>query len=337
MSQLLQSLRRHGLRIAGLASIALFLALVARFWHPVYGLTVFYQLDAPNDDLKIAVFRELPVYVHRDTGGYDGLYYAQIAHDPTLRDPQLPRAMDNFAYRARRILPPTLAWLAGLGEPAWIISAYAWLNVAAWLALAAVLWRLLPVTDARSWLAWAGILFSAGALSSVRLALTDLVALTLLAAALLALERGRARTGLGTLALAGLARETSLLAGVTALGQPWFSWRNILRLVLVALPLAAWLAYVRAVVGPADAGWANFTWPGVALGEKLGAAVGAIVTIADQPLAWTTLLATVALLVQAGFFLVHRQPRDRWWRRACSARRSRRSRGSGWCRRAPRG
>ena len=111
--------------------LSLFALLVARFWHPVYGFTAFFQLDGSNDDLKISAFREFPVYVHRGTGGYDGLYYAQIAQDPTLRNPELPRAMDNFAYRARRILPPALAWLAGLGRPAWVIEAYALLNVVA--------------------------------------------------------------------------------------------------------------------------------------------------------------------------------------------------------------
>ncbi|MBL9189233.1 MAG: hypothetical protein JNK23_17255 [Opitutaceae bacterium] len=306
--------RRRALRLAAAATVALFLALVLRFWHPVYGLTSFYQLDAPNDDLKIAAFRALPVYVHRHTGGYDGLYYAQIAHDPLLRGGELPRAMDNLPYRARRILPPALAWLAGAGQSAWIIHTYAWLNIAAWLALAAILWRLLAVQDARGWLAWAGVLFSAGALGSVRLALTDLVALTVIAGALLALERGRKRSGLAGLALAGLARETSLLAIVGTVHAPWFSWRNAARLLLAAAPLATWLAYVRWAAGPADAGWSNFTLPLVGLVEKWIAAMGALFSVADKPLAWTTLLATAALTVQAVFFAVRRNPADPWWR-----------------------
>ncbi len=299
---------------AGLATVVLFLALVARFWHPVYGFTVFYQLDAPNDDLKITAFRELPVYVHRDTGGYDGLYYAQIAHDPTLRDRELPRAMDNFAYRARRILPPALAWALGLGNPAWIIHTYALLNVAAWLALAVILWRLLDVSDLRGWLAWAGVLFSAGALSSVRLALTDLTALTLIAGALLAAERSRGRIAVAALGLAGLARETSLLVAAGLVEAPWFSRKNALRFVLAAAPLALWLGYVRWRVGPADAGWANFTWPGAGLVEKWHACLTALTTVADKPLAWTTLLATLGLTVQAAFFFARPQFGERWWR-----------------------
>ncbi len=306
--------RRWLMRAAGLLAVAVFVALVARFHHPVHGLTVFYQLDPANDDLKITAFRTLPVFVHHGTGGYDGLYYAQIAHDPTLRDPELPRAMDNLPYRARRILPPALAWLTGAGQPASIIHTYAWINLVAWLALAAILWRLVAVRDLRGLIAWAGVLFSAGALSSVRLALTDLPALTLLAAALLAIERGRSRSGLAALALSGLARETSLVAMGGVAEAPWFSRANLVRLAIVAAPLAAWLAYVRWAAGPADAGWANFMWPGSGLVEKVQADLRALGTVADRPLAWSTLLATIALVAQGAFFVVHRQPGERWWR-----------------------
>lgn len=299
---------------AGLAAVAVFLVLVARFWHPVYGFTAFFQLDASNDGVKIAAFRELPVYVHRDTGGYDGLYYAQIAQDPTLRDPELAPAMDNFSYRARRILPPALAWLLGAGRPAAIVHTYSLLNVAGWLGLAGVLWRLLDVRDARGWWAWAGVLFSAGALSSVRLALTDLTALGLLAGALLAAERWQGRPAMVALAAAGLARETALLAVAGLCQPPWFSKKNVARGLLVAAPLGAWLTYVRWRVGPADQGWGNFTWPVAGLLEKWRAVIDALSTVADRPLAWTTLLATLGLTVQAAFFFVRREPTDRWWR-----------------------
>ena len=45
---------RRLLRAAALATVLVFLGLVARFWHPVYGFTAFFQLDASNDDLKLA-------------------------------------------------------------------------------------------------------------------------------------------------------------------------------------------------------------------------------------------------------------------------------------------
>jgi hypothetical protein len=303
---------------AALAVVALFFALVGRFWHPVYGFTVFYQLDAPNDDLKIAAFRELPVYVHRDTGGYDGLYYAQLAHDPTLRDPELPRAMDDFPYRARRILGPALGWLLGGGEPSWIIHSYAALNILVWLALAALLWRVFEVRDGRGAFVWFGTLFAAGTLASVRLALTDTLALLLLAAGIYAAERWRGRVAVSLVASAALGRETALLSVLALCKAPWLSPKNIARVVLAAIPLVAWLLYVRGVAGAGNPGWGNFTLPGAGLLGKWRASVAALTTVADWPLAWSTLLATMAITTQLAFVALRPRPDDRWWRLGAS-------------------
>ena len=302
------------LPLAGFAAVAVFIALVARFWHPVYGLTALIQLDGANDPLKVEAFRELPVYVYRDNGGYDGLYYAQIALDPTLRDPQLPGAIDNFPYRARRILPSVIAWVLGAGRAARITQIYPFLNVAAWLALAVLLWRTLPVEDVHGWIAWAGILFSAGALASVRLALTDLIALVVLAFAIFAAERSRGKSAVGVLAAAALARETSLLAIAGLVDQPWLSWKNFFRGLAVTIPLVGWLAYVRMRAGPADQGWSNFTLPGAGFVEKWRAALAATQTLNDKMLAWTTVLATFGVTTQAAYIGLRPRWENRWWR-----------------------
>jgi hypothetical protein len=310
---------RHWLvRAAGLVSVAVFLLLVARYWHPVYGFTSLLQLDASNDDTKIAAFREQHVYVYHGTGGYDGLYYAQIAYHPALDAAELKPAIDSLTYRARRILLPALAWLLSAGNPAWIVHVYSLLNVAAWLGLALLLWRLLDVNDARGWLAWAGLMFSAGALSSVRFALTDLAALTLIAGAFLAAERGRPRLAAVTAAAAGLTRETSLLALTGLWERPWLSWRNLGRALLVVLPLVAWIAYIRWRVGPLEQGLGNFAWPGVAFVRKCLHDTYAAIIYDLHWLAWTTLLATFGLTVQAAFFLTRWRPEDRWWRLGAS-------------------
>ena len=301
-------------RAAGLVAVAVFLLLVARFWHPVYGFTSFLQLDSSNDTVKIAAFREQPVFVYRDTGGYDGLYYAQIAYHPALAAAELAPAMDNLSYRARRILPPLLAWVLAAGNPAWIVHVYSLLNVAAWLALAALLWRLLAVQSVRGWLAWTGVLFSAGALSSVRLALPDLVALAILAGALLAAERGRRGWALGSVAAAGLTRESSLLALAGLVERPWLSRRNLARAALAVAPLAGWILYVNWRAGENSTGMYNFTWPVAGYVGKWRGVIWALLHERERLAAWATLLATVGLSVQAAFFLVHRQPGDRWWR-----------------------
>jgi hypothetical protein len=177
-----------------------------------------------------------------------------------------------------------------------------------------MLWRLLAVENARGLLPWAGVLFSAGALASVRLALSDLIALTILAAALWAAECHRKKTALGALAAAALARETSLLACAGLVKAPWISWKNFVRVVIAVAPLFAWLTYVRWRVGPADQGWSNLTIPGAGLVEKWCEALVSTQTLNDPLLAWTTVLATVGVTVQAVFVVLHRKFDDRWWR-----------------------
>jgi hypothetical protein len=177
----------------------------------------------------------------------------------------------------------------------------------------------LRVADARSWVAWAGVVFSAGALHSVRLALTDLLAATLATAALFAAERGRPRGALALLALAGLARETALAAVAGLWRGPWGSPRawagNALRAAAVAAPLAAWMIYVRTRTGPSDAGFGNFSWPVAGWIEKWGEIAGDYVR--HPQFAWlitTTLLATIALSAQAAFLLRRVRLADPWWR-----------------------
>lgn len=305
---------RRPVRLAGLASVVLFLALVARFWHPVWGWTAFVQLDSSYDQKKIGAFHVQPVYVFRDSGPYDGVAYSQIAYDPLLRSEELRTAVDNLAYRARRILPPALAWALAGGDPARIVQAYVLLNVGAWLALAALLWRILDVGDFHGWLAWAGVLFSAGALLSVRQSLTDLIALTLLAAAMHALEAGRRGGAAAWLAAAGLARETSLAAFPALITRPGLSRANAGRALLVVAPLAAWLAYIQWRVGPANQGWSNFTWPVAGFAGKWRASLAAVGQPHDRLLAWTTLLAVAGLTVQAAYLLLRPQPGAPWWR-----------------------
>ncbi len=302
-------------RLAALAVVLLFAGLMARLWHPAYGFTAFLQLNAANDDLKIAAFHDPSIYVHRDTGAYDGMYYAQIAYDPLLKSDELPRAMDNLSYRARRILPPVVAWIVALGQPEWIVHIYASLNLVAWAALALLLWRLLGVSDVRGWLAWAGMMLSAGTLNSVRLALSDLPMVTLIAASMLAMESGRLRASTGWLAAAALARETAVLGLAALVERPWLSRRNVRIGLVVAVPLACWLAYIRWQVGPANQGFSNLTLPGSGFVEKWDEVLSALRDTNDPILAWTTVLATLGLTVQAAFILTRwRSIDDRWWR-----------------------
>lgn len=189
---------------------------MAHFLLPGQGLTYFIAFGSELEAKRLPRVRPLHPYVHEDSAGYDGQYYAQLAVDPTLRDPALPAAIDNLPYRARRILFPAVAFVAGGGRPEWILPAYAALNFVCWPLLACVLLQWFPPRSWENLLRWAGVLFSAGLLASVRYAVVDGPALLLLALAVALLERGRPRTGLALLALGGLGKETSLL-GAAAL------------------------------------------------------------------------------------------------------------------------
>ena len=305
---------RRRVRLLGLGAVLGFLVLVARFWHPVWGFTALVQLDTSYDTKKIEEFHVQPVYVFRDSGPYDGIAYSQIAYHPLLRAPELRGAVDNLSYRGRRILPPALAWLLAGGNPRWIIQVYVLLNVLSWLVLAALLWRILAVEDFRSWLAWAGLLFSAGALASVRQSLTDLIALTFLAGAMAALESRRPRQAFAWLAAAGLSRETLLAALPGLWAPPWISWANARRTLLAVAPLALWILYIRILLGPADSGWGNFTWPVAGLVGKWRECLMEVAHPRIPLLAWTTLAATVGLTAQAAYVVLRPQPADPWWR-----------------------
>jgi hypothetical protein len=310
-----RSARRGSLlQLGAIAAVIGFLVLVGRFWDPVYRFTALLEIGSASNVARTSAVRERPVFVQPDSAGYDGQYYAQLAVDPSLRDPELRTALDNPAYRARRILPSALAWVLALGRAGPAIDVYAGLNIAAWLAFALLLWRILPVRDARSWVAWAGVLFSAGALGSVRLALTDLIATLFVAAAIAAAETERKRSALVGVACGGLARETALLGAAGLIKPPWVSWKNAVRLLLVAIPLGAWLAYVRGRLGPADQGWDNLAAPLLGFAAKWRDTASALRGSRDPLLAWATLLATFSLCVQAVFLLARPEVADRWWR-----------------------
>jgi hypothetical protein len=307
------------LHYLGFAAAALFLLMAARFWHPYYGFTRFLQIDEAGGRRAISEMRSLPHFTYGAGNDYDGAAYAQIAFHPLLDSPELGAAIDSFPYRARRILGSALAWALAGGNPGRIADTYAALNIGVWLAFAWVLWRLLPVSDGRSWAAWAGLMFSAGALFSVRLALTDLLAVTVLAAALALAERRRPAAALGLVGISGLARETAV-AGVVALWRgPWDSWRawmkNAALLAAAAAPLLAWMAYVRWRAGPAALDLSSFSWP---LSGFIGKWMETARNYPAQPgFAWlntTTLLATVGLTAQAVYIVRRPQPASAWWR-----------------------
>jgi len=305
-------------RVLIFAGVALFLGAVTRFHQPGTGFSSLLSIGDILNDSKVAALRQVPHHIYEGSAGYDGAYYVQLALHPALDNPELTKAIDNLPYRARRILLSWVAWAAGLGRPAWIVQAYALLNVASWLALAVLLWRWLAPPSFAGVLRWAGVMFSHGLCMSVSHALVDGPALLLAALGVRALAQGRPLLGGAALAFGGLAKETGLLAasGLSFSPRAPRTWLPAAgHALLVALPLLLWMAYVRVRFGPAeDPGLGNFTLPLAGLVEKFGAVARDLRGTEPAPLAWTTLAAVLGLVVQAGFFVLRWRPDDRWWR-----------------------
>lgn len=296
--------------VAGLA--VFFIWLVGRQHHPVFGLTRFFQLDTVFAARALPDIHQHPVYVHRDTSGYDGQFYAQLALRPTLRDPQLDIAIDNPAFRARRMLVPWLGWLLGGGDSGRILSIYPWINVVGWFVFGGLLFAWFPPRSGQSVLAWAGLMFSGGVLTSVRNALTDLPALMLVAAALLCLERRRPLPGVVALAAATLSRETSVLAA--SVFMPESKWLpRLVCAVAVALPTGLWLLYVRAHTPPSFGNLRNFGWPFESWGGKWGETIALLVTEPANRFHWGALGSLIGISVHPMVIWLYRGERDRWW------------------------
>ena len=313
-------------RLAAVAAIFGFLACVAEFYQPDNGFSSLLSIGDVLSESQVTALRQVPHYVYEGSSGYDGAYYVQLALYPTLDNPELTKAIDNLPYRAKRILLSWVAWACGLGRPAWIVQAHALLNVACWLGLAWVLLRWFPLATWEDFLRWAAVLFSHGLCMSVRNSLVDGPSLLLVALAMRWLEEGRRTAGGVTLALAGLGKETSLLAcagldfdpavgGAPGWRSPRTWGRVALRAGVIALPLLAWMAYVRLRFGPAeDPGLGNFTLPFAGFAEKVRFALREVRGAEATPLSWATLAAMLALAVQWLFFVVRWRPGERWWR-----------------------
>src|SRR6187399_4798 len=104
-------------RYAFWIAICIFVALVVSKFSPHTGFTSLIRFGDTWDSKRAATLRDLPIATVPGSNGYDGQFYAQLALDPLLLSPETSAALDAPAYRARRILTPALASVAGAGDP----------------------------------------------------------------------------------------------------------------------------------------------------------------------------------------------------------------------------
>ena len=300
-----------------LAAVALILWSVGQFHHPDTGFTSLIVFGEDFEQHAMPSLRAVPHALNKGSG-YDGQFYAQIALDPLLRSPEIVTAIDDPAYRARRILLPWIAWLLGGGQPWYILQAYALLNVLCWGALGVLLVRWLPAGSLRPTLCWIAIMFSDGLLSSMRQAVPDGPSMLLIALGVAAVEKRRPWLAGGLLGLSGLARETNLLASIICTPSE-INARAIRTLVvqglLIVAPLALWSIYIWQIgIEPTSAGLRNFAPPLTAYFGKWQMTLRELGAEGWDSFSRFALLALISLTTQAIVLFWYRDWRSPWWR-----------------------
>jgi hypothetical protein len=170
--------------------------------------------------------------------GYDGQFAYYIARDPA----DSPDCLDVPAYRAQRILLPAVGRALSLGQAPLIPWAFVIVNVIALAGATALLEDLLIAQNVSRWYALTYGLFI-GVFMAVRLSTTEGLAYGLVVAGLWFGQRDRLWLASITLALAGLAKETTELftAGYVLYFALHRRWRDAIRMgLIVGLPFLAW-------------------------------------------------------------------------------------------------
>jgi hypothetical protein len=310
------------IRYAYWAAVLAFLTLVGMKFDRVTGFTRLIRFGETWKPTQLSVIRNLPLATNPHSAGYDGQFYAQIAVDPLLRNPELDHAIDAPAYRARRILAPAIAALLGAGHPWWTLQAYALLNIVAWLVLAGLIRQWIDCDDWVGFARWLACMFSMGVLESARQSLVDLPALLLLAIAIRACARKHSISQSTLwLALGNLAKETTLIGTLAVNCENLHDRRKwsqfIVRLTVAVLPLGIWWLYVDHRfngLSTASDGWANLNWPFVDMIAEGRLCLEKLVKGDFDGRYSFGLLAIAGLIIQGVTLWSRRDFKSPWWR-----------------------
>lgn len=215
--------------------------------------------------------------------GYDAQFYAVLATDPLLRNPETAEFLDTPAYRAIRVGIPLLAWLLALGHAGLAVYFYQLLCWSMTLAAVALLAHWLKDSGHSPW--WALAAASGSGLATTMLRVTvDGAAAAAVIAALLLHRRRQFLTGNLALVAAALIRETSLLAAAGAALATLRRAGWLRALSALSLPVAALLAWRGFLMlqagGEMTAGTGNFAPP-------LAWVPTALRTLSRSPRLWT--------------------------------------------------
>jgi hypothetical protein len=210
--------------------------------------------------------------------------------------------------------PVSFVWPLSIDRTSFAVHAWMLANAIAWLALAGMLWQLIPGNGLRDWLARGGVLLSAGALSSIQSSMTDLIGVALLSGAMLAVERRRQAWAGGLLGVTAIARGASLLAIPALVDPPWLSWPNLRRILPVLAAAAGaflWAVWRFDLKTPE---FIHLGLPMVAYAGRWKEGAGSILHGGNPLIAWTGLVSIAGVTVQAVYLLLNRRTDERWWR-----------------------
>ena len=315
----IQRLRAYLPRLAYCATVAVFVWLIAGYHLPGQAFTVLLILGDRAEAHAIPQLRNEQPYVYPESYGYDGQYYVQLAMQPNLKDPALQQAVDNLPFRARRILVSWISWALAGGDPGRAMHIYSLFNVFCWLALAGLLLRWFPPDGWGNYLRWAGVLFSFGLCYSIRGALLDGPSLLAIAIVIALWESNRPWWAAVALGLAGLVRETNIVAAVIFLplgATDWRAWRDAcLRGLIAAAPIMLWMGVLIHLFGlRGQSGSSNFAPPFEELIHRWARALADWQANGSDLYNNQNLITLLALSVQAAFFVVWLRPKNHWWR-----------------------
>ena len=177
---------------------------------------------------------------------YDGHFAYQIA----LRGSQATPFLDVPAYRYQRILYPLLSRIISLGQAGLVPWVLISVNIAAIAAGTWVVEKLLARFGVSRWYALIYGLYG-GNLVALRTNLTEPLAYTLVALAILAWEKDRRWWAAAAFSLAVLTKEVTLIFAVAYAIHALFQreWRWAAALAATALPFAAYQLVLWAWLG----------------------------------------------------------------------------------------
>ena len=281
-------------------------------WLPQFGETF---LRKQSEEFSNTRYLALSEY------GYDGQFYAKMALDPLLLDPQTPKSFDNPIFRARRVLFSAIPYALGAGNNDRIVQLYSFQNYIFWLGTAILLLYWLPPTNWQNAIRYALLLLTSGLMTCLTRSLLDAPAMTIILLGMLLIDRKKEFIGSGILAFAGLGKETSIFAAAGfSLPKP-SDFRTcvlwILKGAIVVIPLGIWYLYINQKLdgyAGQSLGSGAFDWPFAGWAGAVQKLVDRVDSDGWLPHNYLTALFLFSLPLQAFCILVRPQPRNPWWR-----------------------